>query len=293
MKMRWMLAGLSLVMVAAVGAAPEPKKMTAEEFVASLKFQQGDVELPGGMAKLKVPASFRYLGPQDAERVLVQAWGNPKGTGTLGMLFPADVSPVSENSWGVVITFDEDGYVSDKDADTIKYDKLLAEMQAGVAEGNEARKKAGYPTLALVGWATPPRYDKSTHKLYWAKELAFNDQPEHTLNYNVRVLGRRGVLVLNAVSGMNQLAQIEKVMPDVIAFTEFNDGHRYADFNPNSDRVAAYGIAALIAGGVAAKAGLFAKLFALILAGKKFIIIGAVALLAFLAKFLKRKKPAA
>ena len=267
--------------------------MTAEEFVASLKFQQGDVELPGGMAKLKVPASFRYLGPQDAERVLVQAWGNPKGTGTLGMLFPAYVSPVSENSWGVVITFDEDGYVSDKDADTIKYDKLLAEMQAGVAEGNEARKKAGYPTLALVGWATPPRYDKSTHKLYWAKELAFNDQPEHTLNYNVRVLGRRGVLVLNAVSGMNQLAQIEKVMPDVIAFTEFNDGHRYADFNPNSDRVAAYGIAALIAGGVAAKAGLFAKLFALILAGKKFIIIGAVALLAFLAKFLKRKKPAA
>jgi uncharacterized membrane-anchored protein len=165
-------------------------------------------------------------------------------------------------------------------------------MQEGVAEGNEARKKAGYPTLALVGWATPPRYDKSTHKLYWAKELAFNDQPEHTLNYNVRVLGRRGVLVLNAVSGMNQLAQIEKVMPDVIAFTEFNDGHRYADFNPSSDRVAAYGIAALIAGGVAAKAGLFAKLFALILAGKKFIIIGAVALFAFLAKFLKRKKPA-
>src|SRR2546426_2131137 len=35
-----------------------------------------------------------------------------------------------------------------------------------------------------------------------------------------------------------------------------NEGHRYADFVPGTDKVAEYGIAALIAGGVAAKAGL-------------------------------------
>lgn len=292
----WLWAGLVGVVVGwAAQAVPEPeaKGMTAAEFVASLKFQQGAITLPGGIAKLDVPSSFRYLGPADAERVLVEAWGNPKGSGTLGMLFPAGVSPIEKNSWGVVITFDEDGYVSDKDADAINYDKLLGEMKAGVAESSAARKQDGFPGIALVGWAAAPRYDKATHKLFWAKELAFDDQREHTLNYNVRVLGRRGVLVLNAVAGMSQLAQIEKAMPEVIAFASFNEGHRYADFEPGKDRMAAYGIAALIAGGVAAKAGLFAKLFAVILAGKKFIIIGVIALAAFLKKIFQRNKPAA
>ena len=286
---------LSLLAGLALQAAPEPEKqtMTAEEFVTSLKFQQGAVTLPGGIATLKVPAHFRYLGPQDAERVLEQAWGNPKGRETLGMLFPSDVSPVEKNAWGVIITFNDDGYVSDKDADAINYDKLLGEMKAGVAESSAARKKDGYSGIALVGWAAAPRYDQQTHKLFWAKELAFEDQPEHTLNYNVRVLGRRGVLVLNAVAGMSQLPQIEKVMPDIIGFTSFNEGHRYADYQPGTDRMATYGIAALIAGGVAAKAGLFAKLFALILAGKKFIIIAVLGLGAAFKKFFKRNKPAA
>ncbi len=276
----------------AVQAAPEQPRPTAGEFVESLKFQQGAIVLPGGLATLNLPSGFRYLGPQDAERVLVQAWGNPQGHDTLGMLFPADISPVADNAWGVVITFDEDGYVSDKDADAINYDKLLGEMRAGIAAGAAERKQKGYPGLALVGWAAAPRYDQSAHKLYWAKELAFSDQPEHTLNYNVRVLGRRGVLVLNAVSGMSQLPQIEQAMPEIIAFTGFNPGHRYADFQAGTDRVAAYGLAALIAGGVAAKAGLFAKAFAVLLAGKKVFLMAALALCALLGKWFKRRKPA-
>jgi len=107
------------------------------------------------------------------------------------------------------------------------------------------------------------------------------------------VLGRRGVLVLNAVAGMSQLPQIEQAMPEIIAFTGFNAGQRYADFQPGTDRMAAYGLAALIAGGVAAKAGLFAKLFAVLLAGKKIILGAVLAFSALFGKFFKRKKPAA
>lgn len=295
MNTSWMLGGMlaaTLTLLARAEPAPAPaaKRMTAEEFVASLKFLQGEIKLPGGMATLNVPPNFRYLGPQDAARVLEDAWGNPKGQHPLGMLFAANVSPLTRDAWGIIITFAEDGYVSDKDADQIKYDKLLADMQASVAAGNTQRKAQGYPTLALVGWATAPRYDQATHKLFWAKELAFADNPEHTLNYNVRVLGRHGVLVLNAVAGMRQLAQIEQVMPQVVAFTDFSAGHRYADFQPGTDRLATYGIAALIAGGIAAKAGLFAKLFALLLVAKKFILLGLVAVIAFLKKILGRTK---
>lgn len=285
------LVGFVLLLSAASYAADAPPKtMTAAQFEASLKYKKGEVALPGGVATLKIPDSFRYLDPKDAERVLVQAWGNPSGDGTLGMLFPAGASPVSDNGWGVVITYEEDGYVSDKDADSINYDSLIKEMKEGTAESNKEREKQGYQTVDLVGWAAKPYYDKDAHKLYWAKELAFGGNAEHTLNYNIRVLGRRGVLVLNAVAGMDQLVSVEKDMRNVLAFTDFNPGYRYADFDSKTDKTATYGIAALVAGGLAAKAGLFTKLFAVLLAAKKLVIVGVVAIGAFIANLLKRKK---
>ena len=82
--------------------------------MASLKFQQGKITLPGGIATLDLPATFRYLDPADSARILVDAWGNPPGSKTLGMIFPADISPLAENGWGVVITYDEEGHIKDR-----------------------------------------------------------------------------------------------------------------------------------------------------------------------------------
>ena len=84
------------------------------------------------------------------------------------------------------------------------------------------------------------------------------------------MLGRKGVLVLNFIANMDQLPTIEQNLPAVLAMTEFNPGNRYADFNPELDKVAAYGLGALIAGKVAAKAGLFAMLLVLL---KKFFFV--------------------
>ena len=264
--------------------------MSADEFLATLKFQSGKIELPGGIASLNLPETFRYLNPEDSERVLVEAWGNPPGNKTLGMIFPADVSPLTQDGWGVVITYDEDGHVDDSDADSIKYDELLANMQKQMQEANEERKKQGYDGLSLVGWAEKPSYDKANHKLYWAKELASERASQHTLNYNIRVLGRKGVLVLNAVAGMNQISSIKTEMQKIMAFTDFNPGHTYTDFASQTDKIAGSGLAALVAGGVAAKFGFFAKIFALLLAFKKVVILGVIAIVAGIKQFLGMKK---
>ena len=157
-------------------------------FEASLKYQQGEVVLPNDVATLDIPKNFRYLGPKDAERVL-RAWGNPPGSETLGMIFPNEISPLDEEGWGVVVTYEEDGYVSDEDADSLDYDELLEQMKASVAASNKEREEQGYESLQLVGWAETPYYDEETHKMYWAKELAFGDSSYHTLNYNIRILG--------------------------------------------------------------------------------------------------------
>jgi uncharacterized membrane-anchored protein len=200
---------------------------------------------------------------------------------------------MSPESWGVVITYDKDGHVKDDDADSIDYTKLLKEMQEGLEENNAERKKHGYRAMNLVGWAERPHYDKASHKLYWAKELQSEGETHHGLNYNIRVLGREGVLVLNAVAAIEQLGQIKTEMQEVTSFTNFTAGNRYADFNGSTDKVAEYGIAALVAGGVAAKLGFFGKLFALLLAFKKLIIVVVAALGSAVWKFFKREPKAA
>ena len=89
----------------------------------------------------------------------------------------------------------------------------------------------GFSAMNLVGWAEKPYYDKASHKLYWAQELHVEGGQHNSLNYNVRVLGRHGVLVLNAVSSMRQISDIKSEMRKVIAFSEFTAGNRYADFD--------------------------------------------------------------
>ena len=290
MKMRPVVALLLLLCAfpaAAEDLADNPK---VRRFLDSLHFQSGAVAIPDAHATLRLTPDFRFLDAHDAQRVLSQLWGNPPDAGVLGMVVPAAASLVDEkNGWAVVVTYSDDGHVSDEDASKIDYAKMLADMQQATRDANAERKKDGYPTAELVGWATPPHYDSGTNKLYWAKELDFAGAHEHTLNYDIRVLGRGGYLSLNAVAGMSQLDMIAAQMPKVLALTDFDAGQRYGDFDASRDKVAAYGIGALVAGAIAAKAGLFAKLIALLIAFKKVVIAGFIALAAFARRLFARR----
>ena len=253
-----------------------------DSLLAPLDWQTGTLDLGDGIATLTVPDGFRYLDTEDARYVLEELWGNPEDPSTMGLLFPEGTTPLDAESWAVNVSYEEDGYVDDSDAADIDYDDLLADMQAGTDEENAWRRENGYPTIDLVGWARPPYYDAETKRLHWAKELAFEGEEAGTLNYNIRVLGRRGVLVLNAIGGMEQSDAIAAEMPKVLAAADFSEGHRYADFNPDLDEVAAYGVAGLVAGKVFAKAGMFALLAKF----WKVIAVGAVAVFSVFKKRL-------
>ncbi|MEM7468958.1 MAG: DUF2167 domain-containing protein, partial [Pseudomonadota bacterium] len=214
--------------------------------------------------------------------------GNPPGKTTLGMLIPADKTPFDEDSWAATIEYEEDGYVSDADADEINYDDLLAQMKKDTLAASEQRVAQGYESIELVGWASPPYYDSNAKKLHWAKEIKFGTFETNTLNYNIRVLGRRGVLVLNFIAGINQKPEIDANVDAVLSLASFDEGSRYTDFDPDIDKVAAYGLGALVAGKVIAKTGLFAAALIFL---KKFgvlIVVGVGLLL----KRLFSRKPA-
>ena len=140
---------------------------------------------------------------------------------------------------------------------------------------NAERVEQGYDPAYLIGWASKPFYDKEHRILHWAKEIKFGDSAVvNTLNYNVRVLGRKGVLVLNAVASMSELPLVQQHVPDVLSIVKFSDGYKYEQYDSNVDKVAAYTIGGLVAGKVLAKVGIFAILakfakviFAAIVAG--------------------------
>lgn len=243
----------------------------AQDFLESLTMTTGRATLDDGLASINMGDSFYYLSPSDANRVLEEAWGNPPSDGGLGMLFPAAYTPLDGAAWGVTLSYEPIGYVSDENAADIDYADLLETMQADTKLASEARIEQGYESMDLVGWASTPYYDAVEKKLHWAKELKFGGMEENTLNYNVRILGRRGVLVLNFIASMNQLPEIQQNLPAVLSMTNFEQGNTYSEFDPSIDEVAAVGIGGLIAGKVLTKTGLLAG--ALIFLKKFWVVI--------------------
>lgn len=269
--------------------APKPNEEEFQKLFDSLQFHAGQVEIGQDLGTLNLGPHFLYLNPRDSEIVLHKFWNNPPGSKSLGMILPNDESLRGRNSWGIVVSFEEHGYVSDEDAEKIDYEALLKDMQNGLEEQNEARKSSGYESVNLLGWAEAPRYDKDQHVLYWAKRLQFEKAGEETLNYNIRVLGRHGVLNLNVVGSMEQLPLIKLRESEILAMARFKEGKRYEDYR-KGDRVAAYGLAALISGGVLAKkAGLFKVLLTGLLASKKLLAGLFVAAMVFLRRLLRLK----
>lgn len=235
-------------------------QLSAEEqaLVEKIDFQQGKILIGNKLATIDVGSNYYYLNPTDSAHVLEKIWGNPPGGQVLGMVFPVDISPLHSNGWGMELRYDDIGYVSDDDAESHDYDELLKEMQADTIAENKWRAENGYQPIELLGWAEPPFYDNTSRTLYWAKELQFGDAPEHTLNFNIRLLGRRGVLVQNFITTIGELERVKTDLPDVLAMTSFTDGNRYSDFDPSLDKVAAVGVGGLVAGKVLAKTGFLA-----------------------------------
>ena len=284
MKLRRFLVILLTSLLAIVHAqekAPTPEQMAAFQkmmkTVGELQYQSGEINLAGGKVKVKLDEDFRYLDAANARKVLVEIWSNPPDAGsTDGMIVPKGVNFLGDDSWVAVLQWKEDGYVKDGEFDSTNFNDMLKTLKTSYHESSLEREKQGYGTMELVGWAQAPHYDKATHKLYWAKQLDVTGDTDQ-LNYDIRVLGRAGHLEVSIMSVMPQLKDIEAKAPAILSMVDFTEGNRYADYKAG-DKVASYGIAALIAGGVLAKSGAFKVILIFLAKFWKLFAIGAVAI---------------
>lgn len=223
------------------------------------------------VAHVWVPEGYIFADAKDT-RTLMEAMQNPVSGTEKGFLSPMDLK------WFLVFEFEDVGYVKDDEKNTLDADAMLKSIQAGNEITNKERKKRGWTTLTITGWEQPPRYDPDTHNLEWAIRCESGGQ--QVINYNVRLLGRGGVMKVTFVGDPSELAQAMPKYRSLVKGFDFSTGQRYAEYR-QGDKLAKYGLAALVVGGAAAAAvqtGLLQKLL-------KPIIIGLIALGALLKKF--------
>jgi uncharacterized membrane-anchored protein len=251
--------------------------------------KEGDI---GTIAYFTVPDQCRLTDGKGARSFLEMTENIPSGREQALLLCPA--KPGEENPWFVVFTFDESGYVRDDEAKTLDGAKILATIREGTAQANKVRKAQGWDEMVIDGWVRAPHYDPSTHNLTWS--IRGHSTDGASVNHSVRLLGRRGVLKADLVASPEQMATSVPVFDSLMASTTFQRGQRYSEWR-KGDKVAAYGLTALVVGGAgvaAVKLGLFAKLgviFAKLFAKLgKFILVAVAGVLAALKKLFSRKR---
>lgn len=257
-------------------------KREKDEFNAQIGLKDGPLTGEMGVATIAVPAGFVFTNGAGAKK-----WGelttNPVSGKEIGLMGPSD------GSYLVLFEFDDVGFVKDDEKDDLDAEELLESIKEGTAAWNDQRAKMGVPPLNILGWELKPAYNEAAHALEWCVRAESEGEP--SLNFNTRLLGRRGVVSVTLMFGGEvKLADVLPGFRELLQGFTFKEGETYAEYK-EGDRLAEYGLAALVAGGgvaLAAKTGILAKLGLLLAKGGKLIIVGVVAVIGVMGSFLKR-----
>jgi uncharacterized membrane-anchored protein len=234
-----------------------------------------------GKASLQVPDGYVFLDQADTAKL--QALQHDLSSGTQYFFAPKG------GNWEVFFHYSDDGYV--KDDEKIDAAALLKNIEDNTQAGNSQRRERGWDELQVVGWQTPPHYDAQSNRLEWAIDAKNMRTNTAIVNFNTRILGRGGVTSAVLVSSPQTLDEAIGAFKETLNGFEYSSGQRYAEYKPG-DKVAKYGLAALITGGAAAiavKTGLWKVILGGLVAGWKFIAAAAVAVFGGIARRFKRK----
>lgn len=288
------LAGAGWVVPAAAqnGKSPQEQQLEAAFASASKVAVRGPNPVKVlEQAQLNLPAGYVFVPRPEADQ-LMRAMGNMGDERMVGLIFPQD-----DQQWMAVVKYENSGYIPDDDARNWNVDDLFNNLKQGTEEANKDRRSRGFPELEIVGWAERPRYDAATHRLVWSMAARSKGAPAEApngVNYNTYALGREGYVSLNLISDIKTVEHDKSHAQTLLAALEFTSGKKYADFNASTDRMAEYGLAALVGGVAAKKLGFFALMAAFFAKFAKVIGIAVFALGAAAVKFFRRdKKPSA
>ena len=257
---RWAIAALVSVAAAPNLIAQDANEDELRRRFQSIKWEAGPMTgTLGREAEVAVPDGCRFTGAAGT-KTFMELNENPVSGDERGTILCRGQEEGS-GTWFVVLTYRGSGYVKDDERESIDADELLKTLRQGNKAGNAERKRRGWETLEIDGWQRAPYYDEKTNNLTWGIRIV-GASGDTTINHSVRLLGRGGVMEVELVAGP---AMAEEAMPEfesIISGFAYVPGQRYAEWRAG-DKVAEYGLTALVAGGAAAaaaKSGLLGKL---------------------------------
>jgi uncharacterized membrane-anchored protein len=239
-------------------------------------------------ATLKVPAGDFFVPKAEGARVMRALGNTVHETNFVGLV----LGTRQNDNWLVVINYIKEGYIKDDAAKDWNADDLLKNLKEGVDESNKDRAARGFAEMEVIGWIEPPKYDAVAHRLVWSilgKDKGAADDSRKDVNYNTYALGREGYFSLNLLSDSGRIATDKGAAHELLANLSYQSGKRYEDFSASTDRIAEYGLLALVGGVAAKKLGLLALGLAFVLKFAKVILFGAAVLGAGVMKFFRRK----
>jgi len=291
---RWIRAAAAAAALFAVSIAPlalaQDAQPEADEAGKAVWQAAGAAMLHGpntvqlrNQGQLALPAGYGFVPPKEGAAVM-DMLGNQTDERFLGLIFPE-----SEANWFVTMDYEPSGYIKDDDAKDWNADELLQSLKDGTDASNEHRREIGVSEIEVTRWVERPAYDAATHRLVWSAEARDKSgkEPDPVVNYNTYVLGREGYVSLNLITSASTVEADKPAAHELLAAVSFNEGKRYSDFNASTDKVAAYGLAALVGGIAAKKLGLLAAIGVFVAKFAKVLIVGAAAAGAAIVKFLK------
>lgn len=272
---------VALTIALALTAPARAEQGRVEQEPPKVSWTQGPAEVEmGGVATMALPDSMAFAGADDTKKLL-ESMGNFANGSEMGLVVPR----AEGQNWFIVYEYRKVGYVKDEEKDRIDADGILKGITEATEASNERRKEMGVPGLHVLRWAEPPRYDERTHNLVWAT-LARDDEGHEVVNYNVRVLGREGFTSVTLVDDARNWVAAKPAVEQALAAFTYKKGRSYAEWVPG-DKVAEYGLTALVAAGAgaaAAKLGFFAYLGKLFAKAGKLVVVGIAALGGLIAK---------
>lgn len=250
------------------------------KFVAQFDWVKGPATAEmGEIAEIKLPEGYVFTGAKGTQGIL-KAWGNPTSGDELGLVGPTSLE------WTVIFEFSEVGYIKDDEKSQLDAEKLLKSIQKGTEQSNKLREQMGAPPMHVTGWLEAPKYNPETHNLEWA--IRGESAGREVVNYNTRLLGRKGVMSVTLLVDPAKMTETLPVYRNLLSEYGFKSGERYAEYR-QGDKLAKYGLTALIVGGTAvgaAKLGFFAWLAVAFKKFWKVLVIGLVAAAAGIRRLL-------
>ena len=262
------LAAIALGTIAGTaGAQEETDSAKSVRLFQSIKWQDaGTTGKLGDVGTLTVPDGCRFTEAEGAHTFMLVSENTPSGqeVGALYCGTPEEGNPEEIHHWFVTYDYDPSGYIKDDEKSSLDAAKMLSTLREGQAEANKERRRQGWDELTLDGWIHEPYYDEKTHNLTWAMRVI--SPGDTSVNHSVRLLGRGGVLKVDLVSGPGTFEMALPAFNELVASTNFVPGQKYSEWR-DGDKIAEYGLTALVAGGAGAaalKLGLFGKLWKVI-----------------------------